>query len=108
MRKTLSLAVALALCGCSVTFGSRPTTPPQPHVACTESPELWILDIVGVAAATGLAIYGAVGVKNDDEGKVMTGLSILGGITYLASAGNGVRWTYQCHRQSERPGVANK
>lgn len=90
-------AVLLLVSGCSVALQSKPR-----HAACSTSHAYWIADAVGAAAgvaavafavATSSPAYGAGGV---------------GGVIYLASASNGIRWRRQCESGAAAEPIASR
>lgn len=85
-----SLALVLALSGCSVALQSKPGA----KSGCHTSHAYWIADAVVAAAGTAALAY-AIATPGED---VIAAPGALVGVLFLASAHNGYKWRRECVR----------
>lgn len=96
-----ALAVVLVMSGCSVALQSKPSKGVASSNSCSTSHAYWVADALGVVAGVAAIAYGVS--RNDDAGNLSAGVGAVGGVLYLASAGNGIKWRRQCERGTVEP-----
>jgi hypothetical protein len=96
MRRILMLAILAS--GCSIALQSKPS---KGRNECSSSPMLAVVDTVVMVAAVGAGVAGVV--IGGDTGNVTTGVSLMTGIGYLASADNGFTWAGKCRELQSAP-----
>lgn len=97
--------LAGAVGGCSIAFQSKPVKgQTRAQSGCSTSHVPWVVDAVTVAASAAAVTYAVIR-RGEPEANLVGGVGAMGGILYLASAGNGYRWRSQC-AASETAAVA--
>ena len=110
--RTFLVTLLIAASGCSIALQDKPARGPAKSASgCSETNLYWIADSVGVAAATAAITTAIVRQDKASDGEVAAYAAAgFAGVLYLASMGNGIRWSRECRAlQSEAvPAVASE
>lgn len=105
--RTILVVLLIATSGCSLTFQSKPGSGVAKSTSCTASSGYWIADAAG-ASLLPIGLATAI-VRRDgdtDAERSAYGVALFTGLLYLASMGNGIRWTREC-RALQRESAAS-